>query len=90
MSDDKTVGIMKLKTTVNPLVIVVGDPARATMVSKFLEAAECIGNNREYLTYSGTYKGVKVTVASHGVGGGGASMAFEELIHVIQILTGFD
>jgi len=81
-SDEQAVGIMKLKpNSISPLVIVVGDPARATFVSTFLEEAECVGNNREYITYTGTYKGVKVSVASHGVGGGGASMAFEELIN---------
>jgi len=72
---------MKLRpNSVAPLVIVVGDPARAVTLSQMLEDAVCVGKNREYLTYTGTYKGVKVTVASHGVGGGGASMAFEELI----------
>jgi len=80
MSD--AIGIMKLTTgTVAPLVIVVGDPARATTISEFLSDVNCVGNNREYLTYTGIYKGVRVTVASHGVGGGGASMAFEELIN---------
>uniref|UniRef100_A0A6B2LH43 Nucleoside phosphorylase domain-containing protein n=1 Tax=Arcella intermedia TaxID=1963864 RepID=A0A6B2LH43_9EUKA len=49
-------------------------------MSSFLEGVVCIGQNREYITYNGTYKGVPVTIASHGVGGGGASMAFEELI----------
>lgn len=39
-----------------------------------------VANNREYYTISGTYKGVPVTVSSHGVGGGGASMQFHELI----------
>jgi len=81
MSEDENVGIMKLKRgSISPLVIVVGDPARAKLVSELMKDAKCVGNNREFVTYTGNYKGVEVTVASHGVGGGGASMAFEELI----------
>ena len=39
-----------------------------------------VGDNREYYTVSGHYHSIPVTVASHGVGGGGASMAFHELM----------
>lgn len=45
-----------------------------------LEGPQRVGANREYHTYIGTWKGQKLAVASHGVGGGGASCCFEELI----------
>ena len=38
-----------------------------------------MAKNREYWTFNGTYKGVPVSVTSHGVGCGGAAIAFESL-----------
>lgn len=45
-----------------------------------LEEARQVGANREYHTFIGKWKGAPIAVASHGVGGGGASCCFEELI----------
>ncbi|MGO1539762.1 MAG: nucleoside phosphorylase [Leucobacter sp.] len=59
--------------------LVVGDPERAKAVSELLDDAVQVGANREYMTYNGTYQGVPVTVASHGVGAAGAAVCFEEL-----------
>jgi uridine phosphorylase len=39
-----------------------------------------IGSNREYLTITGTCAGQRLTVASHGVGAGGANVCFMELL----------
>jgi uridine phosphorylase len=60
-------------------VLVVGDPARASQAAALLEDARAVGANREYLTYTGTFHGTPVTVASHGVGSAGAAICFEEL-----------
>ena len=38
-----------------------------------------MAQNREYWTYTGLYQGVPVAVVSHGVGSGGAAIAFESL-----------
>lgn len=38
-----------------------------------------IADNREYITYTGTLDGVKVSVTSTGIGGPSASIAMEEL-----------
>lgn len=59
--------------------LVVGDPERARRVSGMLDDVRQVGANREYLTFTGTYRGVPVTVASHGVGSAGAAVCFEEL-----------
>lgn len=64
---------------INPRVITCGDPARAKKISEKLEDVRCLAQNREYHSYSGTYKGVPITVTSHGVGEGGAVIGFESL-----------
>ena len=60
-----------------PRVLVCGDPARAEWIGSLLENSRCLAKNREYWTFSGTHKGVPVTVTSHGEGG--AVIAFESL-----------
>jgi len=62
-----------------PRVLVVGDPARAGAAADLLDGARQVGANREYVTYTGGYRGVPVSVASHGVGSAGAAICFEEL-----------
>lgn len=59
--------------------LVVGDPARAARVAERLDDVRQLAANREYHVYAGTWKGVPVTVASHGVGAAGAAVCFEEL-----------
>ena len=62
-----------------PRVLVCGDPQRAQRISQRLENPRCLAQNREFWTYVGEYKGVEVAVVSHGVGCGGAAIAFESL-----------
>lgn len=61
-------------------VIVCGDPGRAEIISRKLENARELAFSREYRTFVGTYEGVELAVASHGVGSPGAAVCFEELI----------
>lgn len=71
-----------LRTRVSDLAdraLVVGDPSRAARVAERLDDTRQLAVNREYHVYAGTWKGVPVTVASHGVGGAGAAVCFEEL-----------
>jgi uridine phosphorylase len=65
--------------SITPYVLVVGDPDRAKAFSERLEGARQIGRFREYHTYQGSFRGVPLTITSHGVGGSGAAVAFEEL-----------
>lgn len=64
---------------VAPRALVVGDPHRVPDVATHLEEVRELGNAREYVTIVGRYRGVPVTVASHGVGASGAAVCFEEL-----------
>lgn len=65
---------------VAPLAFVCGDPARARRISEHFDEPRQVGSNREYQTFTGRVQGHPVTVSSHGVGAGGASVCFEELI----------
>ncbi len=61
-------------------VLVVGDPARVTLVVARLDNAQLLASNREYVTWTGELRGTRVAVSSHGVGTAGAAIGFEELI----------
>ena len=60
-------------------VVTVGDPNRAAMAAESLTDARLLAHRREYATYVGSHRGVEVAVVSHGVGGPGAAVCFEEL-----------
>ncbi|MFF0759910.1 nucleoside phosphorylase [Streptomyces sp. NPDC003737] len=59
--------------------VLVGDPARAATVAALLEDAAEVSHHREYRVFTGSWKGLPVTVASHGVGAPGAILLFQEL-----------
>lgn len=56
-----------------------GDPFRVDMLVKNLENVRHIGFYREFNTYTGTYKGVEITVTSTGIGAPSAAIAMEEM-----------
>lgn len=56
-----------------------GDPKRAHLIAEFLDQSRLVSENREFIVYTGSYKGVGVTVASTGIGGPSAAIAVEEL-----------
>lgn len=60
-------------------VIMPGDPKRCVKIAQYLENPELIADNREFVTYTGTLDGVKVSVTSTGIGGPSAAIAMEEL-----------
>jgi uridine phosphorylase len=67
------------RTGLPPRAIVVGDPFRAERVAKRLDDPVEIAWAREYRSFRGSWQGVEVVVASHGVGGPGAICLFQEL-----------
>lgn len=81
MSDVKMLPLLKIpEGSVSRYVVVCGDPARVLNIAERLDDYEELGYNREYRTVKGHYRGVEVTICSHGVGVAGAAVAFEELI----------
>ncbi len=60
-------------------VILPGDPKRCAKIAAHFDNPVLIADNREYVTYTGTLDGVRVSVCSTGIGGPSASIAMEEL-----------
>ena len=63
-------------------VLLPGDPARSDIVAAYLDDAKLMANNREHRTFTGFYKGVKISVTSTGMGCPSAAIAAEELINI--------
>lgn len=60
-------------------VILPGDPKRCAKIAEHFDNPVLIADSREYVTYTGTIDGVKVSVTSTGIGGPSAAIAIEEL-----------
>lgn len=65
---------------VGKYVILPGDPKRCAKIAQYLDDPELMADSREYVTYTGTLDGVKVSVTSTGIGGASAAIAMEELV----------
>lgn len=62
--------------------ILPGDPGRCEKIAKYFDGARKVAQNREFVTYTGTLLGEKVSVTSTGIGGPSAAIALEELTAV--------
>ena len=69
-----------------PLVIMPGDPLRAKYIAEnFLEDAKLVTSIRNMLGYTGTYKGVRLTIMASGMGMPSMSIYAFELIHYFNV-----
>ncbi len=68
------------KGDVGRYVILPGDPKRCVKIAQYLDDAKLMADSREYITYTGSLNGVKVSVTSTGIGGPSAAIALEELV----------
>ena len=75
----KPVHILAKRSDIAPLVVTVGDPARAEQLAAMLKDSKVVNTNQGFITYTGRYNGERVTVSTHGVGGPSSAIAFEEL-----------
>ncbi len=76
---DKLYHIQAAKGEIGRYVILPGDPKRCEKIAGYLDAPQFISDNREYVTYTGTLDGEKVSMTSTGIGGPSAAIAMEEL-----------
>ena len=69
-----------------PIVLLPGDPNRATAVAERLDgglaAARLVNEHRHLYGYTGTYRGVPVSVQTTGIGAPAAAIVTEELIRL--------
>lgn len=68
---------------ISEIVLLPGDPARAKRLGKeYFEKGKLISSYREFVAYTGYYKGQRLTVCSSGIGSPSTAMAVEELINL--------
>ncbi|MGL5547958.1 MAG: phosphorylase, partial [Tannerellaceae bacterium] len=80
LNDDGSIFHLHLKPEqVSNKIIMVGDPARVDIIGAHLSDIECSVTNREFHTITGTYKGKRITVISHGIGGDNIDIVLSEL-----------
>jgi len=60
--------------------ILPGDPGRCKAIAAHFDHPVHVQTNREYVTYTGTLLGERVSVVSTGIGGPSAAIAMEELV----------
>lgn len=70
---------LKADDSISRYVILSGDPWRVETLAGLLDDPRHVAFAREFNTYTGTYKGVPVTVSSTGIGAPSAAIAMEEL-----------
>jgi uridine phosphorylase len=66
-------------------VILVGDPARVNTVADHFDTRECDVSSREFHTITGSYKGKRITVQSHGIGCDNIDIVMTELDSLANI-----
>ena len=64
---------------VAPIVLLPGDPGRATRVAERLDGARCYNEFRGLLGYTGKYRGTHISVQTTGMGAPSAAIVVEEL-----------
>jgi uridine phosphorylase len=65
---------------VGKYILMPGDPKRCKLIAQYLDNPVLVADSREYVTYTGTLDGVKVSVTSSGIGGPSTAIALEELV----------
>ncbi len=76
---EKTLYLKSTDKDISKYVVFSGDPRRVEKIITFLDDVKEIAVSREYHTYTGYYKGIKLTVTSTGIGGPSAAIALEEM-----------
>jgi uridine phosphorylase len=60
-------------------IILVGDPDRVTMIAGYLDTIECDISSREFHSVTGSYRGKRLTIVSHGIGTDNIDIVLTEL-----------
>jgi uridine phosphorylase len=60
-------------------IVLVGDPARVSFIGEYLDSKECELSNREFYTITGSYRGKRISIISHGIGCDNIDIVINEL-----------
>jgi len=69
---------------VAPRILLCGDPKRADRTAGFFDKVRCERRNREYVTLTGTYRGLEMSVVGTGIGPDNIEIAVVELAQVVN------
>jgi uridine phosphorylase len=67
-----------------PRVLLCGDPKRAERTASLFSKVRCERRNREYVTITGTYEGLDLTVMGTGIGADNIEIAVVELSQIVK------
>jgi uridine phosphorylase len=70
-----------------PYILTCGDPDRARRVAKSFDRVEVKRHNREFLTYTGSYHGIPVSVIATGIGAAASAIAIVEAAQCVAPAT---
>lgn len=89
MNADGSIYHLKLKPEEIPdLILVSGDPARITMISDHFDRIDFKRQNREFVSHSGWYNGVRLLALSTGIGPDNIDIVLNELDALVNIDLG--
>ncbi|MBI9043562.1 MAG: nucleoside phosphorylase [Anaerolineaceae bacterium] len=69
------------ESDIGRFVFLPGDPGRVPIIAEYLDEAVEVARNREFLTFTGSLLGEKVSVTSTGIGCPSTGIAVQELIN---------
>ncbi|HEX9884347.1 MAG TPA: hypothetical protein VGA79_10310, partial [Desulfobaccales bacterium] len=70
-----------------PYIFTCGDPARAGKIARHFDRVEVKRKNREFVTYTGTYKKIPVSVMATGIGAASSAIAVVEAAQCVSPAT---
>lgn len=80
INDDGSVFHLHLRAEeLADIVVLVGDPGRVNLISEFFDSIEFRRESREFNSFTGLYKGKRMTVLSTGIGLGNIDITMSEL-----------
>jgi uridine phosphorylase len=70
-----------------PYILTCGDPDRARAIARRLTRVDMRRKNREFLTYTGIYRGIPVSVMATGIGAPASAIAIVEAANCVSPVT---
>jgi len=86
INPDGTIFHLHLKPeNIADTILMVGDPGRIDMIAEFFDSIECRVQNREFITVTGRYKNLRLSVITTGIGTDNIDIVVNELDALVNI-----